>query len=570
MSFQRIKKGPKLFALAIFVSAFACGESKPDEFKKLAPSAKLPMFEQKYLGLQGEFEYLQMALGSDLAELALCGELQARLQAIYWELFQGSDSKLLSNGIAIDENSGLIRESGILEGQLLDISDRCGIAYNNFITYSAALNARLLEVPAIFKFLTNLVGISSDSESKLITLYQSLNDIEKENLFQAIRSGHARYSEKIELFGSSSQEFGVKLTTGQLKNEALAILKIANTGDNENGNGFSKAFWDKAQEDKLLPIDLSLKVGSAMIREGADVLIEVATGSAMGEFGKGVGRAKKIIDEIDKAESFLEKTYSEIKSFYDTRVKGFFSGGRRGSDLEYTEQEFIDFHGNISITPNGVVQVKNYRDLAASDLRAKVAFSNASDVDSIVLVHEFKDGRRSVQVITQVAGGTMPQYRYIPSSEHLSENATTIIAVKRDPLTGAIKYTSTSARFEAEQTATITLEVPEVSSGNEENPELPTDSQTMCLLALKELPGTVCLDFAQGSAPNPSAAAKSFCDGVQGNISYESASLVNSCPTAALIKSCSSTLYKATFYSTDANQANNIVCDSSGQWVWGG
>jgi hypothetical protein len=551
----------------------SCGSSKPTDISKFAPQAPFSKPGSNPIGLKEEHNFLKKAMGDDLADLSLCGELQARLQALYWELMQGPNGGFLSDGINFESKSQLIRESGILEGQLLDVADRCSASYTNVMASANVKSTSLVEVPAIFKFLSNLVNLASDSETKLKNFYEKLGPEEKEALFQAIRSGHARYDDKIDVFGRTGDEFGVNLATGRLRNEAIAILKIANTGDNVNGGGFSKVFWDGAQENKQLPIDLSLKVGSSMIRDGADVLVEVATGSALGDFGTGVGKAKEIIEKIDKADTFLSKAYSEIKLFYDNRIRGLFNGGNRAKDLIYSDQEYIDFHGNISISPNGIVQVKNHRNLNVSDLRAKVLFTNVTEADSVVLIHEFRDGRRSVQVLTQAGGGNMISERYVPASEQLSENGTTILVVKRDPLTANVKYTATSARFAAGETATLTLDIPDVGQGgtdNINNPDAPNSGQTMCTFTIKSTTRRVCLDFAGGSGTDPAASAKSFCDGAQSQNIYESVTHASRCPSGPPIKTCPSSIYTATFYSEDSSQANNISCDTLGQWVWGG
>ncbi len=559
-----MRKTPIIFFILLSFHAFSCGSNKA-KVSGLAPDAEIPSGGPA-MSFEDEYTFMQNAIGASLADLAFCGELQTRLQAVYWEMLSDSSGQFLPTDLDLNQKSSLIRESGVLEGQLIEHSEKCAAAYNSIVTEATASKKALIEVPAILKFLKGLVTFSSDSESKLKTMYGKLSDTEKEELFNAVKNGHARYSEKISIFGATSNEFGTNLMTGKLNSEALAILKIANTGDNSGGSGFSKTFWDEAQESKQLPIDLSLKVGTSLIRDGADVLIEVASGSATGEFGKGVAKAKDIIDKIDNKESWFSNTWKDVRNFYDMKVKAYFeSGAKRGPKEKYVAQDYIDFHGNITMAENGAVQVKNYRELQISDLRAKMNFTNANEVDSIVLIHEFRDGRRSVQVITQAAGGTNAAERYIPSSEILTENATTIVAIKKDPVTGQFKYTSTSARISSGQTATITLDVPEVSA--------PTTGGTgggsvACEIVMKNIPGKVCMDFSQGSAPDPADAAKQTCDGYAANPEFGSATVVSSCPSNPM-KTCPSSLWTSKFYSTDSTQTKNIACGADGSWVWG-
>jgi hypothetical protein len=196
-------------------------------------------------------------------------------------------------------------------------------------------------------------------------------------------------------------------------------------------------------------------------------------------------------------------------------------------------------------------------------LRARVSFANANEADSIVLVHEFLDGRRAVQVITQSGGGTPLSDLYVPARDNLSENGTTIIVVKRDPVTNNVKYTSTSIRLTAGQSSTVTLDIPEVSS--EPNS---AGGQTMCEIKPKVISGTVCVDFSQGAATDPVASAKDLCAAAQDNDAYSSATVTSSCPSSTPIKTCTSNVYKVTFYSSDPGQADNISCDGNGQWVW--
>jgi hypothetical protein len=547
----------------------SCGGSGQVKLDGLAPDAGIPSSDRAPLDLDQEFAFLQKAAGEDQASLALCGEMQARLYALYWQIFADDEGRFMARTNDLSQKDELIRESGLLEGEILDLADSCGTAYANLISAAGStLTARLTEVPAIFKFLTKLVGVSGEAESQLQESFAKLSDGEKQEFFDSIVKSHAKYAEKTSLFGTTSAEFEGNLIAGKLTNEALAILKIANTGSVDPSEGFSKVFWDDAQENKKLPIDLSLKVGAELIRDGADVLVDVATGSGLGEFGKGVGHAKDVIEKVNEADSWLSQTWDSLSSLYESTVKTYFDGGKRSKELKYTIADYIDFEGNIAITESGAIQVKDYRQLEAKDLRAKMAFTNGGDVDSIILVHEFRDGRRSVQLITQTGGGTMPSFRYVPSSDVLSDNATTIITSKKDPVTGEIKYTSSSIRLAAGQTANVTLEVPEVSTVLPDTQGGGTNSGlTACQVTYTAINGQVCMDFS-ASGSNAASAAKQLCDGYSGVPTYSGATVKASCSGSA-IKTCQGSLYNTSFYHSDSSQAQNISCDASGQWVWG-
>lgn len=560
----------------IFLLLFSCGGSGKVKLAGIAPDANIPTSDYSVLNFEQEYTFLQNAIGQDLAILSHCGELQGRLYAVYWSLFSDQQGNIFDPSNDLNQKEDLMLESGVLEGEILDLAENCGGAYTRLLSkistnLTQSGSSSLTEGPAILKFLTKLVTFSSEANEQLKKSFDKLSDSEKAEFFDSVVKSHAKYQEKTSVFGSSLSEFEQNLIVDKLKNEALALLKIANTGSVNPSESFSRVFWDDAQENKKLPIDLSLQVGAELIRDGADVLVDVATGSALGEFGKGVSKAKDIIEKVDKANSWLTQSWESLKSLYDNTVKSFFDGGKRSRDLQYTVQDYIDFEGNIAITENGAIQIKNFRNLEMNDLRAKIAFTNSSQFDSITLVHEFRDGSRSLQVITQAAGGTMPSWRYVPSKEIMTENATTIIASKRDPVTGEIKYTSTSVLISAGETLTLTLDVPDVTTSLPDStaPGSSVDSDLLaCQVTFTALNGQVCMDFSANGSNDAATAAKNLCDSYSELPDYSNASLKTSCASGA-IKICPGSVFTTYFYHSNSSQTQNISCDASGQWVWG-
>jgi hypothetical protein len=548
-----------------------CGGEQKARLGGVAPDVSLPGEDAEELSLEQEYQFITAAMGSDLSQLALCGELQTRLYAVYWQIFTDASGQFLDPADDLTKNESQMIEASYVAGDLLDQADRCGNALNNVLSQAGDnLNqsAVALEVPAVFKFLSRLVTFASDAENQLVESYSGLSQAGKEQFFAGVVKQHGSYQENIATFGQTSSQFEQNLLAGRLENQALALLKIANTGSVDPNDDYSQAFWDDAQANNTLPLDLSLKVGSELIRDGADVMIDVASGSALGKFGEGVAKAKDAIDKVEKVDSWFSQAYESVKSTFNSAVESFFDGGKRTADSNYTVQDYIDFEGNIAITENGAIQVKNYRDLTMNDLRAKVGFTNASEVDSIVLVHEFQDGRQAVQVITQAGGGQMPATRYMPSSNLLSDNATTVITTKKDPVTGEIKYASTSFLAAEQQQVNLTLPVPEVTQV-EAGTDSATTGLTACQVQLASLSGQVCTDFSGKGQEDVAGAAQSMCDGYkQVPSEYANPSTVSSCATGA-IKTCSGSLYDVYFYHSDSSEAQNITCDAQGQWTWG-
>ena len=552
----------------LFLLMVGCGSDQFDP-EGLAPDTDLPSKTSPFSTLLEEKDFVEKSLGTEMARLIYCAELSASLYHSSLALLTHTDGTFMSKDLDLGSKTYEIKQLAVNEALYLEQASDCEAALISILS-QAQVSMSMVEDSRL-KFLKSFFAASKIGEEKLTKYYGNLSEAEKKVFFEQVVKANLSYEDKKDLFGETPEDFEYNLNIGKLRNEALPLIKIANTGELDGSNTYSKQFWDQAQEDKNLTADLVVKHGIQLVQTGGDLIVDVGTGSALGKFGGGAKKAKDAMEKINKAEGYLEKAYQSLNDFYQTKVKGFFDGGaKRSKEKSFEATDFVDFEGNIALSDQGAIRIKNLVGISPSTLRATLEIKNPNDVDAFIIVQDYPDGTRSAQVFTATGGGSLPSSVAIPASTAADSSLTSIITVKKDPSSKSVKFDYTFLKADPGETFPITLPVPEVSTDTES-----TGGSELVACQVDNVVisgGSICHDFSEGStgseASQSAASAKSYCDNAVAGGGYNNAKLLNSCPGAP-IKVCSTLLFRAYFYHDDASEVNNITCSSQG-YGWAG